>query len=62
MEFLHNNKDLFSQAISLVFSKNNIRPEIVEKSPGFVTCMPVSTSRRKCFGTYKKDCFRSCIS
>ena len=31
MEFLHDNKDLFIQAINLVFSKTKIRPEIIEK-------------------------------
>ena len=31
MEFLHNDKETFSQAINLVTNKNGIRPEIVEK-------------------------------
>lgn len=31
MEFLHNNKKNFAQAVDLVVSKQNIRPEIVEK-------------------------------
>ena len=31
MEFLHNDKERFSQAINLVTNKNGIRPEIVEK-------------------------------
>ena len=31
MEFLHNDKETFSQAINLVTNKNSIRPEIVEK-------------------------------
>lgn len=31
MEFLHNDKKSFSQAVELVVSKHNLRPEIVEK-------------------------------
>lgn len=31
MEFLHNDKKSFSQAVELVVSKQNLRPEIVEK-------------------------------
>ena len=31
MEFLHNDKKIFSQAINLVVLKQNLRAEIVEK-------------------------------
>lgn len=31
MEFLHNDKETFSQAINLVTNKDAIRPDIVEK-------------------------------
>jgi len=31
MEFLHNDKETFSQAINLVTNQSGIRPEIVEK-------------------------------
>ena len=31
MEFLHNDKETFSQAINLVTNKNAIRSDIVEK-------------------------------
>ena len=31
MEFLHNDKKSFAQAVELVVSKQNLRPEIVEK-------------------------------
>lgn len=52
MEFLHNNKDLFSQAINLVFSKNNIRPEIVEKDY-YVTMILRLLSERLPFIVFK---------
>ncbi|MDY5917118.1 MAG: nucleotidyl transferase AbiEii/AbiGii toxin family protein [Treponema sp.] len=52
MEFLHNNKETFSQAINLVTNKNGIRPEIVEKDY-YVTMILRLLSERLPFIVFK---------
>lgn len=52
MEFLHNNKETFSQAINLVTNKNAIRPEIVEKDY-YVTMILRLLSERLPFIVFK---------
>lgn len=52
MEFLHNDKETFSQAINLVTNKNSIRPEIVEKDY-YVTMILRLLSERLPFIVFK---------
>ena len=52
MEFLHNDKETFSQAINLVTNKNAIRPEIVEKDY-YVTMILRLLSERLPFIVFK---------
>lgn len=52
MEFLHNDKEIFSQAINLVTNKNGIRPEIVEKDY-YVTMILRLLSERLPFIVFK---------
>ena len=52
MEFLHNDKETFSQAINLVTNKNGIRPEIVEKDY-YVTMILRLLSERLPFIVFK---------
>ena len=52
MEFLHNDKETFSQAINLVTYKNGIRPEIVEKDY-YVTMILRLLSERLPFIVFK---------
>jgi len=52
MEFLHNDKETFSQAINLVTNKNGIRPEIVEKDY-YVTMILRLLSERLSFIVFK---------
>lgn len=52
MEFLHNNKETFSQAINLVTNKNGIRPDIVEKDY-YVTMILRLLSERLPFIVFK---------
>ena len=52
MEFLHNNKETFSQAINLVTNKNAIRPDIVEKDY-YVTMILRLLSERLPFIVFK---------
>ena len=52
MEFLHNNKETFSQAINLVTNKNGIRPDIVEKDY-YVTMILRLISERLPFIVFK---------
>lgn len=52
MEFLHNDKEMFSQAINLVTNKNGIRPEIVEKDY-YVTMILRLLSERLPFIVFK---------
>ena len=52
MEFLHNDKETFSQAINLVTNKNAIRPEIVEKDY-YVTMILRLLSERLSFIVFK---------
>ena len=52
MEFLHNDEDLFSQAINIVTTKNSIRPEIVEKDY-YVTMLLRFLSERLPFIVFK---------
>lgn len=52
MEFLHNDKETFSQAINLVTNKNGIRPDIVEKDY-YVTMILRLLSERLPFIVFK---------
>lgn len=52
MEFLHNDKEMFSQAINLATNKNGIRPEIVEKDY-YVTMILRLLSERLPFIVFK---------
>lgn len=52
MEFLHNDKKSFSQAVELVVSKQNLRPEIVEKDY-YVTMILRLLSERLPFIVFK---------
>lgn len=52
MDFLHNDKETFSQAINLVTNKNGIRPEIVEKDY-YVTMILKLLSERLPFIVFK---------
>ena len=52
MEFLHNDKKSFSQAVELVVSKQNLRPEIVEKDY-YVTLILRLLSERLPFIVFK---------
>lgn len=52
MEFLHNDKETFSQAINLVTNKNAIRPDIVEKDY-YVTMILRLLSERLPFIVFK---------
>ena len=52
MEFLHNDKETFSQAINLVTNKNSIRPDIVEKDY-YVTMILRLLSERLPFIVFK---------
>lgn len=52
MEFLHNNKETFSQAINLVTNKNGIRPDIFEKDY-YVTMILRLLSERLPFIVFK---------
>ena len=52
MDFLHNNKETFSQAINLVTNKNGIRPDIVEKDY-YVTMILRLLSERLPFIVFK---------
>lgn len=52
MEFLHNDKETFSQAINLVTNKNGIRPDIVEKDY-YVTMILSLLSERLPFIVFK---------
>ena len=52
MEFLHNDKKSFSQAVELVVSKQNLRPEIVEKDY-YVTVILRLLSERLPFIVFK---------
>ena len=52
MEFLHNDKETFSQAINLVTNKNGIRPDIVEKDY-YVTMILRLLSKRLPFIVFK---------
>lgn len=52
MEFLHNDRETFSQAINLVTNKNGIRPEIVEKDY-YVTMILRLLSERLPFIVFK---------
>ena len=45
MEFLHNDKKSFSQAVELVVSKQNLRPEIVEKDYYFTMILRLLSER-----------------
>ena len=52
MDFLHNDKETFSQAINLVTNKNGIRSEIVEKDY-YVTMILRLLSKRLPFIVFK---------